>query len=147
MIGSGCLSEAPLRRVTIAVPRTTKNPVLRIQNGVMQTSGALSNPRRHIHFIALTNLVSFDFWFDALFLWIIPFAAISSRNFTADRSAFVASSFALAVRTFLMSVFIRVSAALFRMALRAYWRARFSADLCCGIQFSLFLQKKSSFHS
>jgi hypothetical protein len=120
MFAKSCLSEALLSQATVAMPSAIKNPIPKIQNGAIQTSGAGSDPRKHVHFIALTNLVSFDFWFDALFLWIIPFAAISSRNFTADRSALVASSFALAVCTFLMSVFIRVSAALFRMALRAY---------------------------
>ena len=80
-----------------------------------------------------TIFVRRDFWFAALLLWMIPFAAIWSSTFTADFNAVDAAALSFAVRTFLTTDRMRVISALFRACRRALLLIRFAADLCCGI--------------
>ena len=76
------------------------------------------------HFNAFTYFVRLDFWFAALFLWIIPLAESWSSVLMAILRAAAAFSFSFEERTFLITDFIFEISALLRAWRRALWRTR-----------------------
>jgi hypothetical protein len=87
-------------------------------------TGAVRAQRCSDYFNLLTSLVSFDFRFEALFVWMTFFPAILSRNETVSFKIACAVSLLSAVRTFFNKVFIVDFTATFRLVRRSVERMR-----------------------